>query len=457
MTIMDRDLAMVKRAMSRLAQRDESADIKRHTRRNNELMVQGHMKTVIRKIIEKPDRSSTIEVVDRPEGPITDPEKIDEYLTGEWEKKFQHPEDSLPHYLGLETLLQPDNPLPAAEIWEGFLDDPKKMVAHYAADDRVKVPEPMIRIIASAFSGAAGKGEAEEEIAKVMAKPYTEEELRTQLMRQKKMTGGLTGLNYEIMKMMPGDSFNDLFKIMNRLWRAKHVPEFWTLKGLVGLPKKDEVRSVNDLRPIELIEVTRKLRTAMVLHRLQHALKKRLQANHCRGLSNKGTDTALIQLINLLEDAQEHNAAATSEATDVPLDFTSWDTEKAFDSVGNHVQYASWRRMGVPPDITMWLLKLDMGVGFVLLSSHTKKTLDKLKMAHPKDNRHHATFRQLGLYPERGCTQGDVKSPISWICFFDILVKALNQCQADKYPKARTEASRAAHRFYRQFNDGHVL
>jgi hypothetical protein len=115
-------------------------------------MVQGRMKTVIRKIIEKPDRSSTIEVVDRPECPITDPEKIDEYLTGEWEKKFQHPEDSLPHYLGLETPPQPDNPLPAAEIWEGFLDDPEKMVEHYAADDRVKVPEPMIRIIASAFS-----------------------------------------------------------------------------------------------------------------------------------------------------------------------------------------------------------------------------------------------------------------------------------------------------------------
>jgi hypothetical protein len=312
------------------------------------------------------------------------------------------------------------------------------MVEHYVADERVKVPEPMIRLIASAFSGAAGKGEAEEEIARSMTKPYTEGELRTQLSRQTKTSRGLTGLNYEIIKMMPGDSFTDLFKIMNRLWRAKHVPEFWTLKGLVGLPKKDEIRSVNNLRPIGLIEVTRKLWTAMVLHRLQHVLKKRLQANHCGGLSNKGTDTALIQLANLLEDAP---AAATSEATHVPLDFTSWDTEKAFDSVEKHVQYASWRRMGVPPDIAMWLLKLDMGGAFVLLSSHTKKTLDKINMAHPKDNRHHATIRHLGLFPERGCTQGDVKSPISRICFFDILVRALNQCQPDNYPKARTEES----------------
>jgi hypothetical protein len=149
----------------------------------------------------------------------------------------------------------------------------------------------------------------------------------------------------------------------------------------------------------------------------------------------------LIQLVNLLEDAQEHNAAATSEAMDVPLDFTSWDTEKAFDSVGNHVQYASWRRMDVFPDIAMWLLKLDMGGAFVLLSSYTKKTLDKINMAHPKDKHHHAIIRNMGLLSKRGCTQGDVKSPISWICFFDILVKALNQCQPDNYPKARTEGS----------------
>jgi hypothetical protein len=45
-----------------------------------------------------------------------------------------------------------------------------------------------------------------------MAKPYIEGELCTQLMRQKKTTGGLTGLNYEIMKMMPGESFTDLYK-----------------------------------------------------------------------------------------------------------------------------------------------------------------------------------------------------------------------------------------------------
>jgi hypothetical protein len=79
---------------------------------------------------------------------------------------------------------------------------------------------------------------------------------------------GLSALTYEMLKMLPEEGLDDLFKSMNRLWLVKHVPEFWTLKGLVGLPKKDVVQSVNDLRPIELIEVTRKLCTAMVTRRL---------------------------------------------------------------------------------------------------------------------------------------------------------------------------------------------
>jgi hypothetical protein len=133
---------------------------------------------------------------------------------------------------------------------------------------------------------------------------------------------------------------------------------------------------------------------------------------------------------------QEHDNATVRKITDAPMDFTSWATEKASDSVKNHVQYAAWRRMGVPIDIAMWLMKLDIGGAFVLYSSHSKKRLDKVEMVNQHDTSHHAMIRSLGFSPERGCTQGDVKSLLSWICFFDTLVKTLNQCQPDKYPKA---------------------
>jgi hypothetical protein len=55
--------------------------------------------------------------------------------------------------------------------------------------------------------------------------------------------------------------------------------------------------------------------------------------------------------------------------------------------------------MGVPADIAMWLIKLDIGGAFVLYSSHTKKRLDKIDMVSQHDTSHHAMIRSLGLSP----------------------------------------------------------
>jgi hypothetical protein len=97
--------------------------------------------------------------------------------------------------------------------------------------------------------------------------------------------------------------------------------------------------------------------------------------------------------------------------------------------------------MGVPVNIASWLMALDLGGSFVILMPHSRRTLNAIRMAGPQDTSHHEKIRGLGFTLARGFTQGDVKSPIAWICFFDILVCALNKCQPDRYPKARTEGS----------------
>ena len=435
------DIAITQTAVRNQEKRETNKEIKAIFKRNDELAVAGKMRSVTQSILGTRKRSSLIDVVEGPDGPITDPEEIHVHLTKEWEKKFDHPPGSLPYLLGLEGGDGTGDQLTATEIWEGFLDDPEKMVDMYDDNPNVNVPRELIEIIAKAFAGTKERGTAEEEISQAMAKPFGVAEMRRVISKHGNTAPGLTGLTYQMLNLLPDDATEDFFKLMERLWQEKHVPEFWKLKGLIGLPKVDIVKGVNDLRPIGLIEVTRKIWTSMVTRRMLGVIKSRLQNNHCGGLANKGTDTALLQLINLLEDAQEFNEAADYEVTDVPLDFMSWDTAKAFDSVGNHIQYASWRRMGVPAQVAMWLMQLDLGGAFVLLSPHTKKTLDSIRMAGKSDTGHHETIRKIGFTPARGFTQGDVKSPIAWICFFDTLVAALNQCRADAYPKARTEAS----------------
>jgi hypothetical protein len=95
----------------------------------------------------------------------------------------------------------------------------------------------------------------------------------------------------------------------------------------------------------------------------------------------------------------------------------SWDTAKAFDSVGNHIQYAAWRRMGIPENISSWVMNLDWGESFVTMLSHTRKTPDAIKMSGPQDTSHQDTSL-AGFIPARGFMQGDVKSPIAWSDMF---------------------------------------
>lgn len=121
---------------------------------------------------------------------------------------------------------------------------------------------------------------------------------------------------------------------------------------MVGLPKVavNQIKGVQDLRPIGLIEVTRKIWTRLVLGIIKKLIigNKRLQTDHSGGLPNRGTDTVRLQMLNLIEDATAQRTQGQEEDQDYQLDFMSWDTRKAFDSVGHHVQYLAWRRLGLP-------------------------------------------------------------------------------------------------------------
>jgi hypothetical protein len=111
---------------------------------------------------------------------------------------------------------------------------------------------------------------------------------------------------------------------------------------------------------------------------------------------------------------------------EIHLDFMSWDTRKAFDSIGNNVQYLAWRRMG-------------LGGGGVSLHSHHMLTTNEERSEWQEDassRRCYLQLRSLGLIHDRGLTQGDIKSPLGWILVFDILITALTQCNHGTYPKA---------------------
>jgi hypothetical protein len=141
------DMAIMKGEVRAAKRRELSAEIKANIKRRDDLAATGKIKSVIKYILGRPWRSNVIDVLEGPNGPITDPEGIHDTLTEEWDGKFGHPEDSLPRYLGLERDPGPGNPLPSAEIWKTFLKNPEAIVEYFSANQNVKVPVTLIRTI----------------------------------------------------------------------------------------------------------------------------------------------------------------------------------------------------------------------------------------------------------------------------------------------------------------------
>ena len=83
-----------------------------------------------------------------------------------------------------------------------------------------------------------------------------------------------------------------------------------------------------------------------------------------------GTDTELLQIINIIEDASTLNKE---------IILSEFDTAKAFDSVNKELIVAAWMRLGVPEDIATYLVKMDEGGLSIFKTPHAISVLGQLK------------------------------------------------------------------------------
>ena len=201
------------------------------------------------------------------------------------------------------------------------------------------------------------------------------------------------------------------------LWPTQHIPDYWKQRWLVPLPKTDELTSIEDLRPICLLEIFRKLWTSILTHRIRNAWETHqlLDPSQHGFRANHGTDSASLLLIDALEQAKEtHTACLVS----------SWDIRRAFDSISKPALQMAWTRLGVPPEWAQFLIQLDLdGTTTVRLplsqhahDRHGMEGLRRLQALGAED---------ILLPAERGVPQGDVASPFGWNAVYDILLRAL--------------------------------
>ena len=388
-----------------------------HISRRESALIDKHLKRAFASLTETQKAAYNFAELSDPDGNVTtDQYEIHDKVSKFFEKIFKNPEDAIPTKLQLEQ----DN-LQSMPLWQRMLEDDEVFQDIFSQS---QVPEEIIKIIGSAFSttdaNRAQREQAKAHVLKALEEPFTFDEFHRMIKRARgSSAGGITGLSYGILKLAPVPLLEHLFDLCARMWEHRYIPPYWKVKYLHLLVKDLSKSGLNNLRPIGLIEVLRKIWSNLVIHRVRCAMyeSKFLSTAQYGFVSRKGTTDELIQLTNVLEEASESNTH---------IELTTWDISKAFDSVGRNIQFITWLRMGVPIDVAKWFVDLDNGGYFIVRSPYALHHMRTLN--HPTSPAEVMELaQQLGFQAERGYTQGDVLSTTGWVGFFDILLTALEQ------------------------------
>ena len=222
--------------------------------------------------------------------------------------------------------------------------------------------------------------------------------------------GGMSGLTYLMVKLWPTEILDHAYKCLDQTWVSKGTFPDWGDRWLAPIPKKVTDPGLKDLRPLMLVEVTRKIWVGLIMHKIRHFWKKWniINENQHAYIQGKGTQTAIPQLIDAMESAEESKSS---------IFISSWDMSKAFDSLGRELVILCMERLHVPRDIASYLTRLDTE-GLVYVRSPLN--LEKMR-----------TSGKAGLKPSdgfrtgKGVGQGDIPSPLLWVAAFDTLLCAL--------------------------------
>ena len=166
-------------------------------------------------------------------------------------------------------------------------------------------------------------------------------------------TPGPSGLSISILQATPIPILKSLHMVLQTMWSRRHVPKSWQTREMALLPKKPSSIHLNDMRPLMLLEVLRKLWLQLILRPVSTYITQ--QSLICQyqtgGIPNSGTEDAILQVINCLEDSTERAE---------PLEILAFDKAKAFDSPGRIGGISiAWQRIGVPADVAAFIANCD--------------------------------------------------------------------------------------------------
>jgi hypothetical protein len=182
----------------------------------------------------------------------------------------------------------------------------------------------------------------------------------------RKRSGGPSGLTYDALRIVAPDIIADVYNRMLQLWQAKRFPEWMRKKHLCPLPKVDaDILTPEQLRPVMLIEVLRKVWLRPIVYRIRKAWQDQgvLAGAQYGFLGGRSCANGILQLINSMEQALYEGRS---------LYFSSCDIAKAFDSVQRPFAEMALRRLGVPKETAHLLSFIDDDDSICVLTPYAK-------------------------------------------------------------------------------------
>ena len=233
-------------------------------------------------------------------------------------------------------------------------------------------------------------------------------------------SAGLSGFSINMLKLLNDDTKHKVFDALCLIWttrNASDVPSSWHDRFMSLIPKdKTTVVTLEKVRPISLFETLRKVWTSMIMRRVQGVWNRFNILHQSQNAYRKGyaIEMELTQIINALESRGVED-----------MFLTSYDIEKAFDSVSRAFVIAAWMRLGVPRDIAHYLVELDAKGRTIIKSQHAQYVLEKYGMW--ASTLHPSTWSSVQAFLARdGFGQGDTPSAYGWDAVFDIQLVCLD-------------------------------
>jgi hypothetical protein len=133
-------------------------------------------------------------------------------------------------------------------------------------------------------------------------------EFRQTLQHSKRQSSaGMSGVTYNLMSLWPTTTVQEVYDTLCAIWTHKSTPPFWKWRWLVPIPKKADTNTLINLRPISLIEASRKLWIGILIDKIKRFWARTqilCPAQHAY-LADKSTEGALLQFRNIMEETEE--------------------------------------------------------------------------------------------------------------------------------------------------------